>query len=102
LPDEGEEVEDLPDLIVGKMPPVVQKKSEVASKLAARTEYTKTEIQNMLQSMEERLSVVERDLAVTDESGQNAVDIALDQQNFASLHKQYETIRAELINTLNS
>jgi hypothetical protein len=56
----------------------------------------------MLQSMEERLAVVERDLMVADESGQSAVDMALDQKNFSMLHRQYETIRAELINTLNS
>ena len=80
----------------------LKKKKEVSTKLAARTEYTKTEIQQMLQSMEERIALVERDLQVADESGQNAVDIALDQKNFASLHKQYETIRAELINTLNN
>ena len=55
----------------------------------------------MLQSMEERLAVVEHELSAADESGQTAVDMALDQRNFASLHKQYETIRAELINTLN-
>ena len=78
-----------------------KKRPEIATKLQARTEYTKTEIQDMLQSMEERLSVVERDLSAADESGQTAVDMALEQKNFASLHKQYETIRAELINTLN-
>lgn len=77
-------------------------KKHISSKLAARTEYTKTEIQQMLQSMEERLSIVERDLTATDETGHSALDIALDQRNFSQLHKQYETIRAELINTLNS
>jgi hypothetical protein len=81
--------------------PEARKKSVVARKLAARTEYTKTEIQNMLQSMEERLSVVERDLQVADDSGQSAVDIALNQKNFSNLHKRYETIKAELINKLN-
>lgn len=90
-----------PDVFVAKEPVVAKTKKPVAQKLAARTEYTKGEIQNMLQSMEERLSVVERDLQVADESGQSAVDMALDQRNFANLHKQYETIRAELINTLN-
>ncbi|OHT01768.1 hypothetical protein TRFO_31282 [Tritrichomonas foetus] len=95
--------EEVPDIIQGKKPVVVKnKKKAVATKLAARTEYTKTEIQSMLSSMQERLSSVERDLQVADESGQTAVEIALDQKNFASLHKQYETIRAELINTLNS
>lgn len=94
--------EQVPDVIIGKPPVVAKKKKEVATKLAARTEYTKTEITQMLQSMEERLSIVERDLQVADESGQSAVDIALDQKNFANLHKQYETIRAELINTLNT
>ena len=77
-------------------------KKEVAQKLAARTEYTKQEVQQMLQSMSDRLGTVERDLNATDESGQNAVDIAIDQKNFAELHKKYEVIRAELINTLNS
>ena len=92
------------DLLPTKKPTVINrtKKKPVAAKLAARTEYTKTEIQSMLASMHERLSGVERDLQVADESGQSAVEIALDQKNFASLHKQYETIRAELINTLNS
>jgi hypothetical protein len=94
----------LPNLIVGKEapePPGTTKPS-VATQLAARTEYTKAEIEGMLRSMEERLGVVERDLLISDESGQTAVDIALDQRNFAALHKQYEQIRAELINTLNS
>jgi hypothetical protein len=40
--------------------------------------------------MEERLGVIELGLLVLDESGQTAVDIALDQRNFATLHKQYE------------
>jgi hypothetical protein len=103
-PDEGVSVpiEQVPNLIAGKEPPEPPKKSVVASQLAARTEYTKKEIEGMLQSMEERLAVVERDLMVADESGQSAVDMALDQKNFSMLHKQYETIRAELINTLNS
>lgn len=79
-----------------------RKKKNVASQLQARTEYTKTEIQQMLRSMEERLSVVESDLIKVDETGQAAVEVALDQQNFTNLHKQYETIRAELLNTLNS
>jgi hypothetical protein len=100
--EEGEAADEGPDLLLGKPPPSPRKPSEIASKLAARTEYTKSEIQGMLQSMEERLALVERDLQVTDDSGQAAVDIALDQKNFASLHKQYEAIRAELINTLNS
>lgn len=90
------------DIIKGPKIVVVEKKKPVASQLAARTEYTKTEIQKMLSSMQERLGSVERDLQVADESGQTAVEIALDQKNFASLHKQYEQIRAELINTLNS
>jgi hypothetical protein len=102
LADQPEKMELLPDLMVGKDIVVPKRKSQVASKLAARTEYTKTEIQNMLGSMEERLNVVERDLAVTDESGQDAVEMALDSKNFLMLHKQYESIRAELINTLNS
>jgi hypothetical protein len=93
----------LPDLIIGKEPePQARTKPSVATQLAARTEYTKEEIEGMLRSMEERLGVVERDLLVSDESGQTAIDIALDQRNFAALHKQYEQIRAELINTLNS
>lgn len=79
-----------------------RKKRNVASQLQARTEYTKTEIQQMLRSMEERLSSVETDLIKVDETGQAAVEVALDQQNFTNLHKQYETIRAELLNTLNS
>lgn len=81
---------------------VTKAKKEIANQLAARTEYTKTEIQQMLRSMNDRLSIVERDLRATDESGQAAIDIALDQRSFADLHKKYETIRAELINTLNS
>ena len=84
-----------------KKPRVSRKKPAIAAKLQARTEYTKGEIHQMLQSMEERLAVVEHELSAADESGQTAVDMALDQRNFASLHKQYETIRAELINTLN-
>ena len=80
----------------------VRKKKVVQDKLAARTEYTKTEVQEMLKSMADRLNLVERDLGTTDETGQMAVDIALDQKNFSNLQKQYETIRAELINTLNS
>jgi hypothetical protein len=76
--------------------------AELAQRLAARTEYTKAEIQQILESMDERLTIVERDLLVTDSAGQNAIDIALDQQNFTNLHKLYESIRAELINTLNS
>ena len=80
----------------------VQKKKPVQDKLAARTEYTKTEVQKMLQSMADRLNLVERDLGAADDTGQMAVDIALDQKNFSNLQKQYETIRAELINTLNS
>lgn len=79
-----------------------KKTKEIAQKLAARTEYTKSEIQQMLKSMSDRLGIVERDLHATDESGQTAVDIAIDQKNFSELHKKYEVIRAELINTLNS
>ncbi|EAX98973.1 Leucine Rich Repeat family protein [Trichomonas vaginalis G3] len=79
-----------------------KKPKEIAQKLAARTEYTKSEIQQMLKSMSDRLGIVERDLHATDESGQSAVDIAIDQKNFSELHKKYEVIRAELINTLNS
>jgi hypothetical protein len=92
----------LGELIFGKPPPVAQNKSEVGSKVSARTEYTRTEIQAQLPSIEESLSVVERYLAVTDESWPNAVDIGLDQHNFAILHTQYETIGADLINPLNS
>jgi hypothetical protein len=101
---EPEPVEEpVPDVIVARDVFVPKKKAvTVATKLAARTEYTKQEIEDMLRSMEERLSVVERDMNIADESGQSAVEIALDQKNFANLHKQYETIRAELINTLNS
>jgi hypothetical protein len=103
IPDETEElVEQPPDLMIGKEPVIPWKPSSIATKLFARTEYTKAEIQAMVQSMEERLSIVERDLQLADETGQSAVDMALDQKNFATLHKQYETIRAELINTLNS
>lgn len=90
------------DLIPERKPVVAPKKKAVAAKLAARTEYTKTEIQQMLSSMQERLGNVEKDLLVADESGQSAVEIALDQKNFSNLHKQYEVIRAELIDTLNS
>ena len=79
-----------------------RKKKSIGSQLQARTEYTKTEIQQILRSMEERLSVVENDLAKADESGQNAVEVALDQKNFTNLHKQYEVIRAELLSTLKS
>lgn len=83
---------------------IVKKKQKdvTMSKLAARTEYTKTEVQQMLRSMAERLRTVERDLHSADETGMRAVDIALEQKNFTTLQKQYETIRAELINTLNS
>ena len=91
-----------PDIIPQKKPIITPKKKAVAAKLAARTEYTKTEIQKMLSSMQERLGNVEKDLLVADESGQSAVEIALDQKNFSNLHKQYELIRAELVNTLNS
>ena len=100
-----ETVEEQPLIATRPPPPSIlpkRRKKEVAAKLAARTEYTKTEVQQMLQSMSDRLSIVERDLHATDESGQNAVDIAIDQKNFADLHKKYEVIRAELINTLNS
>jgi hypothetical protein len=41
-------------------------------------------------------------MQAVDESGQSALETSLDQRNFTMLHKQYETIRAELINTLNS
>lgn len=90
------------DLIPQKKQIIAPKKKAVAAKLAARTEYTKAEIQNMLSSMQERLGNVEKDLLVADESGQSAVEMALDQKNFSNLHKQYELIRAELVNTLNS
>lgn len=79
-----------------------RQKDATMSKLAARTEYTKTEVQQMLKSMAERLGTVEKDLNAADETGMRAVDIALEQKNFSTLQKQYETIRAELINTLNS
>jgi hypothetical protein len=102
LPDEPEEAEPMPDLIAGRPAPPPRPKCEVSSQLAARTEYTKTEVQDMLRSMEERLEVVEKDLMATDESGQSAIEIALDQKNFSALHKQYESIRIELINTLNT
>jgi hypothetical protein len=101
LPDEPEETEALPDLIAPLPVPPQRKRPEVAAKLAARTEYTKTEIQEMLRSMEERLHVVETDLIATDDSGLGAVEAALDLRNFTALHKQYEQIRTELINTLN-
>jgi hypothetical protein len=76
--------------------------SSAGRQLAARTEYTKGEIQRMLESMEERLAIVERDIQAADEGGEKAVDAILEQKNFSTLHKQYETIRAELVNTLNS
>jgi hypothetical protein len=76
--------------------------SNAGRQLAARTEYTKGEIQRMLESMEERIAVVERDVQAADEGGEEAVDAVLEQKNFSTLHKQYESIRAELINTLNS
>lgn len=78
-----------------------QKKPALQQTLEARTEYTKADIQRMLQSMDERLDGVEHALGVVDETGQTAIDQALDQRTFANLHKQYETIRAELVNTLN-
>jgi hypothetical protein len=85
-----------------KRPIKPRKKTSIAGQLAARTEYTKAEIQRMLMSMEERIAVVEKDMQAIDESGENAIETSLDQKNFSMLHKQYETIRAELINTLNS
>jgi hypothetical protein len=92
--------EKVPNLLLGRQPLVAQKKSAVAWNLVARTEYTKSAVQNMLQSMEEWLSVVEKDLQIVDDNGKLTVDVRLDQKNFANLHKEYETIRAELINTL--
>jgi hypothetical protein len=77
-------------------------RSAIATKLAARMEYTKAEVRAMLGSMEGRLADVEQDLSAADKAGQGAIGVALDQDNFASLHKQYEAIRAELIDTLNS
>ena len=82
--------------------PSTRRKSTEASRLAARTEYTKLEVQQMLESMSQRLASVEKDLSTADEAGQNAMAAALDYNNFSTLHKQYETIRAELINTLNN
>jgi hypothetical protein len=92
----------LPPPVKKKTPLKPHKKHSIAGQLAARTEYTKTEIQRMLISMEERIAVVETDMQAVDESGQSALETSLDQRNFTMLHKQYETIRAELINTLNS
>jgi hypothetical protein len=101
-PPPAREPAEAPEPPARKRPKPGAAKSTIAWQLAARTEYTKTEIQEMLQSMEQRLTIVERDLGAADQSGERAVDIVLDQKNFAFLHKQYETIRAELINTLNS
>ncbi|KAH0793770.1 Leucine Rich Repeat family protein [Histomonas meleagridis] len=89
------------DLIQGKPETKTKKNTKVSTQLEADTEYTKEEIQNMLRSMEERLEMVERDLKAADESGQMAVEIAFEQKNFTQLHKQYEAIRSELINTIN-
>lgn len=75
--------------------------SGTAEKLAAKTEYTKTEVQEMLRTMEHRLQGVETELRSENAAGQTAIDVALDQNNFTELHKQYETVRAELLNTLN-
>jgi hypothetical protein len=45
------------------------KKSAIAVKLAGRIEYTKTEIHEMLSSMEERLADIEWNLETADDSG---------------------------------
>jgi hypothetical protein len=65
-------------------------------------EYTKAEIQQILESMDERLTIVKRDLLMIDLVGKNAIDISLDHQSFTTLHKLYESIISELIYTLNS
>jgi hypothetical protein len=56
----------------------------------------------MTESMEERFAIVDRDIQVAYEGGEKAVDAVLQQKNFSTLHKQYKTIRAELVNTMNS
>jgi hypothetical protein len=101
--EEEEAIEEpVPELFPGKDFQRTNPRSIIATKLAARAQYTKEEIRAMLGSMEEQLAVVEQDLSVTDEAGQRAIEVALDEKNFANLHKQYEEIRAELVNTLSS
>jgi hypothetical protein len=56
----------------------------------------------MLESMEERRAIVEHDIRSADERSKNAINAVLAQRNYSTLHKQYETIRGELINTMNS
>jgi hypothetical protein len=56
----------------------------------------------VLESIEKWLAIVEHNIRATDKRGENPVNTVLEQKNFSMLHKQYETIRAELVNTLNN
>jgi hypothetical protein len=42
----------------------------------------------MLESMEERLAIVEHDIRLAGERGENVVNAVLEQRNFSMLHKQ--------------
>ncbi|OHS96877.1 hypothetical protein TRFO_01956 [Tritrichomonas foetus] len=63
--------------------------------------YTKSQINDILTDMDEKLMAVEREMQIADDSGRTKSENMLDQDKFAALHKQHETIRANLMNTLN-
>jgi hypothetical protein len=97
--DEHLELEEMPDLALVKERPGAKKKLDVESGGPVRPEYTKEEIENMLKGMEQRLTIAEQGVALSDQKGQND---AIDEEGFATLHKKYEVIRADLIEALNS
>lgn len=72
----------------------------IEEKLKSSNHYSKAEVLKMLQSMESRLNDAEDIIDQEDEDGMNPVDRALDQTNFSTLNKEYESIRTEIVNTL--
>ncbi|KAK8894115.1 hypothetical protein M9Y10_022547 [Tritrichomonas musculus] len=73
---------------------------DIEEKLNSNQQLSKVDVMKILQQMENKLSSAEDIINQEDQDGMNPVDKALDQTNFSTLHKQYESIRSEIVSTL--
>lgn len=73
----------------------------IEEKLNSSQQLSKQDVMKILQKMENKLCSAEGIINQEDQDGMNPVDKALDQTNFSTLHKQYESIRSEIVNTLS-
>lgn len=72
----------------------------IEEKLNSSQQLSKQDVMTILQKMESNLCTAEFIINQEDQDGMNPVDKALDQTNFSALHKQYESIRSEIVSTL--